>query len=75
MRFAQEKVHDNLCFLKMDGSIFFLSKFPGEAALVIEYAESFEDALQYRFEDGDCFYLEDMDEDTMFENMIREIGD
>lgn len=73
MRFEQVRIRDNLCFRKKDGAIFFLTIFPGNNALVIEYAENFEDALLYRFEDGDRFYLEDMDEAAMFEAMLSEI--
>lgn len=72
-RFDETKIRGLRYFRRDDGSVFTLSKFPGEYALVIEYAESYEDALLYRLEDGDRFYLEDMDEETMFQNMIREI--
>lgn len=72
-RFEQLTVRENRCFRKNDGVIFQLSKFPGVDAFVIEYAESYEDALLYRYEDGDLFYLKDMDEDSMFEAMVREI--
>lgn len=72
-RFEQMQIREKTCFRRTDGAIFFLSIFPGEAALVIEYAESVEDAMLYHFEDGDRFYLEDMDEETMFQAMLREI--
>lgn len=72
-RYEQLLVRDDICFRKTDDSIFTLSIFPGEAAIVIEYAESYEEAILYRYEDGDRFYLADMDEETMFQAMIREI--
>lgn len=72
--FKETQVRGKRYFLRSDGSIFTLSKFPGAYALVIEYAESYEEALLYRLEDGDRFYLDDMDEETMFQSMLREIG-
>lgn len=71
--FEQLYIRECRCFRKTDGTIFKLTKFPGECALVIEYADSYEDALLHRFEDGDRFYLEDMDEETMFGAMLQEI--
>lgn len=68
------EVNGKSCFRKENGVIFSLTKIPGELALVVEYAVSYEEAILYRFEDGDRFYLEDMDEDTMFQAMLREIG-
>lgn len=72
--FEKTQIRGKRYYRKNDGSVFTLSKFPGAYALVIEYAESYEDAVLYRLEDGDLFYLEDMDEETMFQRMIREIG-
>lgn len=72
-RFEKLYIHDNLCFRKPDGIIFSVCSFPDEGAMVIEYAENFQDAILNRFEDGDRFYLEEMDEETMFRNMLREI--
>lgn len=62
-----------LCFRKADGGIFSLCSFPNDLALVIEHAENQQEAELNRFEDGDLFYLEDMDEETMFQAMLREI--
>ncbi|MGN0409296.1 MAG: hypothetical protein ACI4E3_02690 [Candidatus Fimousia sp.] len=42
-------------------------------AIVIEYAETIEEAEKNMFEDGDLFYLDELDENQMFEQMIREI--
>lgn len=71
--FKETQIRGRRYFLRGDGSVFTLSKFPGAYALVIEYAESYEDAILYRLEDGDRFYLEDVDEETMFQSMMREI--
>lgn len=72
-QFEQLYVRDALCFQRADGVIFSLCSFPGEKAIVIEYAETLEEAKLNRFEDGDRFYLEEMDEETMFQAMLREI--
>ena len=42
-------------------------------ALVIEYAESEAEVKLNRFEDGDLFFLDEMDSETMHRNMIQEI--
>ena len=62
------------CFCTPEGMLFALDYIGSFGALVIEYAENYEEAELNRFEDGDLFYLEDMDEKTMFEAMLREIG-
>ena len=61
------------CFLRPDGVLFALDYLGPYGALVIEYAENVEEAKLNRFEDGDLFYLEDMDEGTMLRAMLREI--
>ena len=73
-RFEQMVIHNTLCFRKPDGGLFRVCPFPGEGALVIEYAENDREAELNRFEDGDLFYLEDMDEETMFQAMLNEIS-
>lgn len=62
------------CFRAPNGMIFALDYIESFGALVIEYAEDYEEAELCRFEDGDLFFLEDMDEKTMFKAMLREIG-
>lgn len=61
------------CFVRSDGSLFTLDYLLPYGALVIGYADNEAEAKLNRFEDGDLFYLEDMDEETMFEAMLREI--
>ncbi len=61
-------------FLKADGGLFQISCFPGEDALVIEYAESENEAGIDRFEDGDRFYIEDYPDATeMYMDMREEV--
>ena len=77
VRFAKQfetlSISGNLCFRKLDGTIFCVCSFLDEAAIVIEYADSYEDAALNRFEDGDRFHLDEMNEETMFQAMLREI--
>lgn len=76
-RFAERldnfTVGSRFCFGLPDGKIISLDTLGAYDALVIEYAENYEEARLNRFEDGDLFYLEEMDEDTMFQAMLREI--
>ena len=73
--FHKVLVYDVESFQKPDGTVFQLSKFPGEEALVVEYAKNYEDALLNRFEDGDVFYLDEMTEEEMFQAIMHEIED
>lgn len=60
-------------FVATDGALFRVYAFPGQAALVIEYADTEQEARQNALEDGDRFYLDEMDLDTMLHNMVKEI--
>lgn len=60
-------------FRAPNGRIVALDAIAAFGALVIEHAENQQEAELNRFEDGDLFYLEDMDEETMFQAMLREI--
>lgn len=61
------------CFITESGEIIQLTGLKAFNAIVIEYAESMEDAKKNMFEDGELFYLDDMNEDEMFKAMIKEI--
>lgn len=63
----------NKCHKAPNGTYFNVDVFPGELALVIEYAETADDASKSRFEDGDLFYLNEMTEDELLEAMRAEI--
>ena len=71
--FEETVVDNRKCFRLSNGALFALDYMGPYGALVIEYADSYEAAQLNCFEDGDLFYLEDMDEDTMFQEMLREI--
>ena len=65
---------DNNRFYKNAEGIYFrVIPFPGEFALVIEYAENAIAAKNGQLEDGDRFYLENNSIDTLFCDMLREI--
>lgn len=73
MAFDKRVIQKRTCFVRPDGMLFALDSLIPFGALVLEYADNVEEAEKNRFEDGDLFYLEDMDEETMFQCMIREI--
>ena len=60
-------------FIPENGSAFaFAIDFIGDDALVLEYAETEDDLVVNRLEDGDSFSM-DMTEEAMYEAMIAEI--
>lgn len=56
-----------------DGAFFRVGVFPGAMALVIEYADTEQEARQNALEDGDRFYLDETTLDEMLRLMIAEI--
>lgn len=72
-RYEQIEVNNRNCFLLENGEIIQLTGLKSFGAIVIEYAETMEEAEKNMFEDGDLFYLDELDENQMFEQMIREI--
>lgn len=46
-------------FVATDGAFFRVGVFPGAMALVIEYADTEQEARQNALEDGDRFYLDE----------------
>ena len=61
-------------FLGPDGASLFALDFLGPyGALVIEYADDYDTALAGQLEDGELFFLDEMDEDAMFLAMLNEI--
>lgn len=75
-QFQTVQVGPRTFFLGPDGASLFALDYLGPyGALVIEYAEDYDEALANRLEDGDLFYLDEMDEDAMFQAMLQEIGE
>lgn len=60
-------------FVATDGAFFRVGVFPGTMALVIEYADTEQEARQNALEDGDRFYLDETTLDEMLRLMIAEI--
>ena len=60
-------------FVATDGAFFRVGIFPGAMALVIEYADTEQEARQNALEDGDRFYLDETTLDEMLRLMIAEI--
>ena len=73
-QFEQVSISDTLCFRTPNGGIFRVCPFPEEGALVIEYAETEDEAKLNQFEDGDRFYLDEMSLESMFQAMLQEIA-
>ena len=74
IQFEKKIINERVCFSRQDGVIFSIGTLLPFCALVVEYADSAEEAKRNLFEDGDLFYLEEMDEETMFQGMIQEIS-
>ena len=72
-RYEMLDINGESFFRTNSGTFFRVYAFPGELALVIEYADSESDAKLHRLEDGDRFYLEDLSLDDMFKQMVSEI--
>ena len=67
-----------LCFQARNNCFFLVTalEFPETTGvIVLEYADSLEEAKLPRFEDGDLYYMDEMNEEEMFQAMIREIED
>ena len=66
-------VHEKQCFRTSNGIIFSVVFFPKDRAFVLEYADNQSEAERNLFEDGDWFSLNEMDEETLFRKMVKEI--
>lgn len=68
------QINDRLCFLRPDGSLITLGYILSFGAVIVEYADNESEARLNRFEDGDQFSIEDLDEETMFQKIVFEVG-
>ncbi len=66
-------ISERKCFKAREDEIFMITVLEWAEALVLEHADSEEDARKNLFEDGDLFYLEEFDEEQMLKEMIQEI--
>lgn len=69
------KTEEKKCFYVNDEEYFMVTGLASLGGIVIEHALSKREAERNMFEDGDLFYMDELDEDAMFEAMIREIED
>lgn len=67
------EVNGENCFLKESGEVIHLFGMEEFNALCIEYAENIETAKKNLYEDGDLFYIDEMNEEEMLTAMLREI--
>lgn len=61
------------CFKAREDEFFSLTRLQWANAIVVEHAFSLEEAKKNMFEDGDLFYLDELNEEQMLEKMIEEI--
>lgn len=70
-------VRDGKPWFQPRGNYFFLVtslKFPnGDEAIVLESVDTLETAKRDIFEDGDLYYMDEMNEEEMFQAMLKEI--
>ena len=72
-RYPRIMIGKKECFAVSGGRIVSIDLFPGEDALVVEYADNYAEAELFRFEDGDRFYLDELSEDEMLTAILQEI--
>lgn len=63
------------CYKAHDNEFFMLTRMAWANAIVVEHAETEDEARKNMFEDGDLFYMDELSEDEMFNAMIKEIED
>lgn len=63
------------CFKARDDEFFRLARIQWANAIVIEHAFSEIEAKKNMFEDGDLFHIEELDEEQMLREMLKEIED
>lgn len=73
-RYPRMLINSRFCFMKSTGEIFSLQKFPGADAIVVEYAANYAEAALNRFEDGDRFYLDEMDTEVLLCRILQEVN-
>lgn len=72
-KYEKVEINGENCFRTNKGEIIHLVGFKKWEAIVVEYAKTQEAAERNVFEDGDLFYMDELDEKQMFEAMIKEI--
>ena len=72
--FQSEMVGDRLCFLHSEGFFRIDEIGAPHNALVVEYADSRAAARANGYEDGNLFFMDEMEEEAMYSAMLAEIN-
>lgn len=73
-KYKSIKINGTTAFLSEKGPVFRVDSIGDFNAIVVEYSDNIELAKKGIFgEDGDLFYMDEMDEEQMFDAMIEEI--
>lgn len=72
-KYEPVQIADKNCFKLSDGRFIAISAIATYNAVVVEYADSYEDAKLFRFEDGDLFPLDGADLSDLFQAICQEI--
>ena len=72
-KYEPVQIADKNCFKLTDGRFIAISAITAYNAVVVEYADSYEDANLFRFEDGDMFPLDGTELSDLFQAICREI--
>lgn len=75
-KYKSVEINGTIVFLLEDGTVFRLDSIGKFNAIVIEYADDIESAKKGIFgEDGDLFYMDELNEEQMFGKIIEEISE
>ena len=66
-------INDENCFLTKNKEIIHLTGLEDFNAIVTEHAETIEEARKHMYDDGDLLYMDEMNEDEMYEAILNEI--
>ncbi len=72
-KYEPVQLADKNCFRLADGRIIAISAISAYNAVVVEYADDYEEAKLCRFEDGDMFPLDGAELSDLFRAICREI--
>lgn len=73
VKYEKKVIGGKDCYTLNDGRVICVALVASYNAVVVEYADSISAAELNCFEDGDLFYLEKADADTIFSAMLGEI--
>lgn len=74
-RYSTKIIRGERCYLGPHDKYFIPTLLPSWGTIVIEYAHGIREAVLNQYEDGDMFYLEELDNDTLLREVLQEIED